>query len=108
MTTFDSREKAFEEKFAHDEDMDFKARARRNRLLGEWVAAELLGLEADEVAPYAASVVKADLEEVGDDDVVRKVHADLEAAGVDYSDHRVEKQLATFMLEAKKQLMSEI
>ena len=107
MTTFDSREKAFEEKFAHDADMDFKARARRNRMLGEWVGTELLGLSGDEVGVYAGQVVKSDLEEAGDADVIRKVHADLEAAGVDYSDHRIEKQLATFMIKAKKQLMDE-
>lgn len=108
MTTFDNREKAFEEKFAHDEGMNFKARARRNRLLGEWIATELLSLGEDEVAGYAASVVKADLEEEGDDDVIRKVHADLEAAGIDFSDHRVEKRLVELMAVAKKQVMEEI
>jgi len=105
MTTFDSREKAFEGKFAHDEDLNFKAHARRNRLLGEWIATDLLKLEGDAVSAYAAEVVKSDLEEAGDADVIRKVHADLEAAGVDFSDHRIEKRLAEFMVEAKKQLM---
>jgi len=107
MTTFDDREKAFEEKFAHDESIMFKLRARRNRLFGEWVATELLGMEGETVKDYAATVVKADLEEEGDDDVIRKVHADLETADVDFSDHRIEKALVDYMDQARKQLMSE-
>jgi len=107
MTTFDDRGKAFEQKFAMDGGMEFKARARRNKLLGEWIATELLGMKAEEVKDYAAAVVKADLEEHGDDDVIRKVHADLETAGVDFSDHRIEKQLAVFMEQATKQIMDE-
>ena len=108
MTTFDNREKAFEEKFAHDESLNFKASARRNRLLGEWVATDLLEMAGDDVAAYAASVVKADLEEPGDADVIRKVHADLEAKGVDFSDHRIEKKLAELMIVAKRQIMDEV
>ena len=108
MTTFDNREKAFEEKFAHDEGLNFKARARRNRLLGEWVASELLGMSGESVKDYAAAVVKADLEEEGDDDVIRKVHADLEEKNVDYSDHRIEKKLAEMMSVAKGQIMEEL
>lgn len=108
MTTFDDREKAFEEKFAHDESIMFKVRARRNRLFGEWVATELLGMSGEAVKDYAASVVKADLEEEGDDDVVRKVHADLEAAGVDFSDHRIEKSLGDYMVTARQQIMDEV
>lgn len=107
MTTFDDREKAFEEKFAHDESIMFKVRARRNRLFGEWIATELLGMSGEAVKDYAASVVKADLEEEGDDDVVRKVHADLEAAGVDFSDHRIEKSLGDYMATARQQIMEE-
>ncbi|WP_417451190.1 DUF1476 domain-containing protein [Kordiimonas sp.] len=107
MTTFDGREKAFEDKFAHDEAMMFKARARRNRLLGEWLAAEF-GLSGDEVKAYAASVVKADLEEEGDEDVIRKVMKDIEAKGVDISRHRVEKHLDELFVEAKAQLMREV
>ncbi|MEX0298036.1 MAG: DUF1476 domain-containing protein [Kordiimonas sp.] len=107
MTTFDDREKGFESKFAHDEAMVFKARARRNRLFGEWLATELLGLSGDAVKDYAGSVVTADLEEEGDDDVLRKVHADLEAKNVDLSDHRLEKRLDEFMAVAKQQLMDE-
>jgi len=108
MTTFDDREKAFENKFAHDGGMEFKARARRNRLLGEWVATDLLGMEGEAVKDYAAAVVKADLEEKGDDDVIRKVHADLEAASLDFSDHRIEKKLVELMAVAKGQLMDEV
>ncbi|WP_262689477.1 DUF1476 domain-containing protein [Kordiimonas aestuarii] len=107
MTTFDGREKAFEDKFAHDEAMMFKARARRNRLLGEWLAGEL-GLAGEDVKAYAASVVKADLEEDGDEDVIRKVMKDIQAKGVDISRHRVEKHLDEMLAQAKVQLMSEV
>jgi hypothetical protein len=108
MTTFDDREKAFEEKYAHDEGVAFKVRARRNRLFGEWIATDLLGMSGEAVKDYAASVVKADLEEEGDDDVIRKVHADLEAASVDLSDHRVEKRLGELMSTARQQIMDEV
>ena len=77
MTTFDDRERAYETKFAHDADLRFKAEARRNRLLGEW-AAELLGKSGEEARTYAMSVVTADFEEPGDEDVFRKVVTDLE------------------------------
>ena len=107
MTAFDDREKAFEDKFAHDEAILFKARARRNRMMGEW-AAGLLGKSGDDVAAYAQEVVVADLEEDGDDDVIRKLHADFEAAGVDRSDHWLEKQLAEFMVQAKEQIANEV
>lgn len=106
MTTFDGREKAFEDKFAHDETMMFKARARRNRLLGEWLAGEM-GLTGDAVAAYAKDVVKSDLEEDGDEDVIRKVMADIESKGLDLSRHRVEKHLEEYMDEARRQIMAE-
>ena len=76
MTTFDERENAFENKFAHDAEMQFKAEARRNKLLGLW-AAELMGLSGDAAADYAAEVVKSDFHEPGHEDVVRKVAGDL-------------------------------
>ena len=76
MSSFDERENAFENKFAHDAEMQFKAEARRNKLLGMW-AADLMGKSGDEVAAYAKEVIKADFEEAGDDDVMRKVVADL-------------------------------
>lgn len=107
MTTFDNREKAFENKFAHDAEMMFKARARRNRLFGEWLAGEM-GLSGDAVAAYAKEVVKADLEEDGDQDVIRKVVADVQAKGMDLSAHRLEKHLHEFMDEAKRQIMAEV
>jgi hypothetical protein len=80
MTTFDDRKDAFEKKFAHDEELRFKATARRNKLLGLW-AAEKLGKTGGEAETYAKSVVMSDFQEAGDDDVLRKVRADLEANG---------------------------
>jgi hypothetical protein len=80
MTTFDDRKDAFEKKFAHDEELRFKATARRNKLLGLW-AAQKLGKSGADAEAYAKSVVLADFQEAGDDDVMRKVQADLEAAG---------------------------
>ena len=106
MTTFDEREKAFERKFAHDEELRFKATVRRNRLFGHW-AAEKLGLSGDEADAYAKSVVKADFEEPGDDDVLRKVKGDFAAKGVDQSDHQIERTLTEKMIEAAEQIESE-
>lgn len=80
MTTFDKREEGFEKKFAHDEELRFKANARRNKLLGTW-AAEKLGLTGADAEAYAKTVVVADFDEAGDDDVFRKVRADLDAKG---------------------------
>jgi hypothetical protein len=104
MTTFDDREHAFEAKYAHDEEMKFKAEARRNKLLGLW-AAELLGKSADEAAEYARAVIKADFEEAGHEDVVRKVAADLD--GIADAD-AVRAKMAELLVVAKAQLMSEI
>lgn len=81
MTTFDKREEGFEKKFAHDEELQFKAMARRNKLLGLW-AAELLGKSGDDANLYAKDVVLADFEEAGDNDVLKKVAKDLEGKGV--------------------------
>ncbi len=77
MTSFDNRENAFENKFAHDAETQFKIDARRNKLLGLW-AAELLGKSGEDAAAYAVEVIKSDFEEAGDEDVIRKVVADLE------------------------------
>lgn len=104
MTTFDDRENAFEAKFAHDSEMQFRAEARRNRLAGLW-AAGLLGKSGDEAAAYAMEVVSADFEEAGDEDVVRKIVADL--AGKASADE-VRAKLKELMQMAKVQLMSEI
>lgn len=106
MTTFDNREKAFEAKFQHDQDLQFRVRNRRNRLFGLW-AAELLGLTGAEADEYTRSVVLADLEKPGDDDVHDKVLADFNQRGVDVSDHRLRKQLAALMDVARRQIMSE-
>lgn len=106
MTTFDNRDNAFENKFAHDEELRFKATARRNRLLGLW-AAEKLGLSGDAAAEYAQSVVRADFEEAGEDDVFRKVRADFDAAAVAQSDHQIRRTMAEMMQLAVVQLQSE-
>ncbi|GHG95315.1 DUF1476 domain-containing protein [Pseudodonghicola xiamenensis] len=103
MTTFDDRENAFEAKFAHDEELQFKAQARCNKLLGLWAAA-LMGKTGDDAASYAASVVKADFEEAGHEDVVRKVAADL---GDKSSAEEVRAKMAELLDEAKAQIMGE-
>jgi hypothetical protein len=106
MTTFDKREQGFESKFAHDEALKFKAFARRNRLLGLW-AAGLLGLEGDAATEYAMSVVRADFEEAGDDDVLRKVKADFDAKGVHQSEHQVRRTMDELLATAVQQIQSE-
>mgnify|MGYP001185915441 CR=1 FL=1 len=104
MTTFDDREKAFESKFAHDQEMAFRVTARRNRLVGEWAAARM-GLTVEETDSYSKSVVQADFEEAGDEDVIRKLLGDLTAAGVETSDEDVRQALADKTVEARRQLM---
>lgn len=104
MTTFDDRERAFETKFARDEEMLFRITARRNRLLGQW-AAEKMGLTAAETDAYAKAVVQADFEEAGDEDVVRKLLGDLTAAGVDVEEGTVRKALHDQSIEARRQLI---
>lgn len=104
MTTFDDREKAFESKFAHDAEMQFRAEARRNKLAGLW-AAELLGKTGDAADEYALTVVTADFEEAGVEDVVRKLAADLgDKVGAD----AIRAKLAELLPVAKAQLMGEI
>jgi hypothetical protein len=104
MTTFGDRENAFENKFAHDQDMAFRVTARRNKLIGQW-AAQKMGLTAEETDSYAKSVVQADFEEAGDEDVIRKLLGDLIAAGVDTSDEDVRAAMGDLMVEARRQLM---
>ncbi|MDH4981495.1 DUF1476 domain-containing protein [Hyphomicrobium sp. D-2] len=99
MTTFDEREKGYEKKFALDQDLKFKAEARRNKLLAEW-AAEKLGISADGVADYARSVVRADLQEKGDDDVFRKLHKDFADAGVSVDDQDIRAKMSEFLAQA--------
>jgi hypothetical protein len=104
MTTFDDREHAFENKFARDEEMAFRIAARRNKLLGQWAAARM-GLTAEETDSYAKSVVQADFEEAGDEDVIRKLLGDLTAAGVETSDETIRLALSEKSVEARRQLM---
>ena len=99
MTTFDKREEAFEQQFAHDEELKFKATARRNKLLGLW-AAEKLGLTGAEADSYALSVVMSDFEEAGDHDVLRKIRKDFDAKGVDQSDHQISRTMNELMAKA--------
>ena len=106
MTTFDDRERAFELKFAQDEEMRFRLVARRNRLLGEW-AARLMNLSPAETEAYAKDVIRADFEEAGDDDVIRKLLGDLTAASVEVDEAEVREQLDHKTAEAKRQLMSQ-
>jgi hypothetical protein len=106
MTGFDDRESSFENKFKHDKELEFKATARRNKLLGLW-AANLLGIHGAEAETYAKSVVKADLEKPGDQDVVDKVMADFKARGVELSEHRLRKQMSELMTTAVAQVNSE-
>ena len=104
MSQFDDRERAFETKFAHDEEMKFRVIARRNRLLGEW-AARKMGLSQAETESYAKDVVRADFEEAGDEDVIRKVLGDLTAAGVETNDAEIRQTIEHKLVEAKRQLM---
>ena len=104
MTTFDDREKAHEAKFARDEEMVFRVTARRNRLVGQWAAARM-GLTPEETDSYSKSVVQADFEEAGDEDVVRKLLSDLAAAGVETAEEDVRRALVETMIEARRQLM---
>lgn len=103
MSTFDDRENAFESKFAHDAEVQFKAEARRNKLLGLW-AAELLGKSGDDAAAYAKEVIASDFEEAGDEDVYRKVSGDL---GDKASESTIRTKMLELMAEAKRQLMTE-
>lgn len=104
MTTFDDRKDAFEAKFARDEEMAFRVTARRNRLVGSWAAAQM-GLTPEETDAYCKSVVQADFEEAGDEDVIRKLVGDLTAAGVDTDEAAVRRALDEQLVEARRQLI---
>lgn len=103
MSSFDDRADAFEKKYAHDAELQFKVEARRNKLLGLW-AASLLGKSEADAAAYATEVVKSDFEEAGDEDVFRKVSADL---GDKSDENTIRAQMTALMTEAKSQVMSE-
>jgi hypothetical protein len=105
MTTFDKREEGFERQFAHDEELKFKANARRNKMLGLW-AAEKLGMSGPAADAYAKEVVVADLEEAGDDDVFRKLRKDFDAKGVAQSDHQIRRTMDELMKQAVEQIRS--
>lgn len=106
MTDFNDRERAEEAKYARDEEMHFRVHARRNRLLGEW-AAQKMGLSSVEAEAYAKSVVQADFEEAGDEDVIRKVLGDLVSAGQDVSESEVRAALDEKAVEARRAIMGE-
>lgn len=106
MTTFDDREKAFENKYAHDAEMQFKAAARGNKKLGLW-AAERLGLTGDAADDYAKTVVAADLEEAGHEDVIRKVKGDFADKGVALDETELRTTLDRLHAEAKIELLGE-
>ncbi len=106
MTTFNDREKAFEDKYKHNQDLQFKVEVRRNKLLGLW-AAELLGLQGGEAEAYAKEVVASDFEEPGDADLVRKVLGDFSAKQMEMDEQRLRKEMENLQVEAKNQIMTE-
>ena len=99
MTTFDDREQAFEKKFAHDQDLKFRAESRRNKLLAEWAAAKL-GIMGTALEEYIKAVRRADLEEKGDDDVFRKIRNDFDEGGVNIADAEIRKVMGEFLAKA--------
>jgi hypothetical protein len=103
MASMDERKNAFENKFAHDEELKFKAMARRNKMLGLW-AAEKLGKSGDDAEAYAREVVNSDFEEAGDHDVFRKVRKDFDDAGVDQSDHQIRRTMDELLDQAIEQV----
>ena len=103
MTTFDQRKDAYENKFARDEELRFKATARRNKLLGAW-AAEKLGKTGAETEAYVREVVRSDMQEAGDNDVLRKIRGDFDQAGVAQSDHQIRRTMDELMAEAVRQI----
>mgnify|MGYP001114355726 CR=1 FL=1 len=106
MTTFDDREKGFEQKYKHDQELQFKVNARRNRLLGLW-AAERMGLSGAAADDYAKTVVQADFERPGDSDVVEKVLKDLNDKGVSVTEVQVRKEMERLLAVAKEQIMNQ-
>lgn len=105
MTTFDRREEGFEKKFAHDEELRFKATARRNKLVGLW-AAEKLGMTGETAEEYAREVVRSDFDEPGEEDVFRKIRTDFDAAKVEQSDHQIRRRMEELMHTAIEQIRS--
>ena len=106
MSGFDKRKEGYESKFAHDENLEFKAAARRNKLLGLWLAG-LMNKSKAEAESYAKDVIIADFEEVGDEDVFRKLRADADAAELDITDHQIRRKMDELTEEARAQVRSE-
>ena len=106
MTTFDDRERAFEAKFARDAELEFRVTARRNKLVGQW-AAERMGLTLEEAEAYGKSVVQADFEESGDDDVIRKLFGDLTAAAIEIDDAEIRAALDAAEVDARRQILGD-
>lgn len=106
MTTFDEREKSFEKKFAHDQDLKFRAESRRNKLLAEWAGAKL-GITGAALEDYIKAVRKADLAQKGDEDVLEKVRADFEAKGVPMTAAEIRKAMTDFLAQAVAQIETE-
>lgn len=106
MASFDDRKGAFEGKFALDAELEFKASARRNKLLGLW-AADKMGISGDEADVYAKTVVMADLEEPGEEDVFRKVRGDFDAKNIDQSDHQIRREMGELMAKAVEQIKAD-
>jgi len=104
--TFTDRQKAFEEKFKHDQELQFRVEVRRNKLLGLW-AAELMGMKAEEAEAYARDVISTDLSEPGVDDIVRKILGDFQEKNIDFSEHRLRKKIDELQATAKQQIMNE-
>jgi hypothetical protein len=106
MTTFNERERGFEAHFALEQELEFKAIARRDRRVGEW-AARLMGLEGQAVEDYAVSIVREDLREPGDDDVFRKLHNDLTASGVQVTDSAIRTEMDRQLAQAREEIKTQ-
>ena len=107
MATFDDRQKGFEQKYKHDKELEFKINARRNKLLGLWAAKEM-GIPDGEADAYAKTVVLADFEKPGDDDVMQKIIGDFKQKGVEISEHRVRKHMTELLETARQQVIGEL
>jgi len=105
MSSFDDRDDKFEKQFAHDQALQFKVEARRNKLLGLWAAALM---NMDDAEAYAQTVVRADLEEPGEEDVFRKIRSDFDAKNIDQSDHQIRREMEQFMIQAKKEIREQM
>jgi len=107
MTQFEGREKAYENEFARNEEFDFKVNVRRNKLLGLWAASQM-GLAGEAAEEYYKEVIKADFEEAGDEDVYRKLKGDLDAKGVEISEHQVRREMEDQLEVARSQMTEEL